>query len=164
MKGSKKEKRFLMILIPVMFSLVLITGAAEKNSFDDLLAPHRFKVFVNVAVADVDTKAFISSHIKRELRSLQDVEIVNWVDASYFLRLVAYEPAYTANERKTGKVAVAYQYYKRFQDVELGFFQRAFHEPIVGVSAGETEDLDEICKKIVVWFDTRMLEPNRKAR
>ena len=34
----------------------------------------------------------------------------------------------------------------------------------LGLQIGMTDDLDKLCKDIVVYFDTKMLEPDRNGK
>lgn len=62
-------RQFLTLLIAVTLSLVLIGEAADTQ----------YKVSVIVSNPNEQTKKFIESHIKRELRSLSDAKITNLV-------------------------------------------------------------------------------------
>ena len=142
----------------------------------------KFEVGVSVTCDDENTKAFIESHIKRELRSLQDVEIVDV--GKYELSIVAIETK--ASGRKTGNIAVASMCLRQYNsDTILNKLMDAYPVNTKGynelrdsgvildlmliydktkliLNTGMREDLDEICKEIVVDFDTQMLEPDRK--
>ena len=187
---------FIVLLCTITFTGQSADTPQKPDAFDELLenwakaqpAPEeqkpKFQVEVVVTCKDENTKAFIESHIKRELRSLQDVEIVAFF-GEYELSIVAIEFEYEASERKTGNIALGSQFVRHYhpsleiislstpypldskertalQDAsrELPFvvYDRAKHRLDVGM----TKNLDETCKTIVVKFDTTMLEPDRK--
>ena len=182
------QKKFLTLLIVAMFSLVLIGKAAEQNVWDDWKnpkPPSKFLVWVSVSCDDKNTKAFIESHLKRELRSLQDVEMIGILEmytererGVYELGVVAVEPIYTTTGQKTGSIGVSWTFLKEFDNkpliskytsaVDRGGIQEMtqwlYHFPKNGIMTSSTKDLDALCKDVVVKFDTLMLEPDRKAR
>ena len=116
----------------------------------------KLKVYVAVTIEDENTKAFIESHIKRELRSLQDVAIVGFADAQYEVRIVAIEQVSKSTGRKLGNIAVSYNFLTKHY-----FADNAYYEPILGIQAGMTDDLDKLCKSIITKFDVQILEPAR---
>ena len=149
-----------------------------------LLAPEpdkRFKVYVSVS--SEDQKAFIESHIKRELRSLHDVEIASWDTAEYFLVIVALEGNYKSGQ-KTGGASIAYSWYTRMPVIQQmrapkpdylsdnGYKSlwdsqdkyNSFTTPYLGVMNCATKELDAVCKEIVVSFDQAKLESSRSKR
>ena len=183
-------------VILVLLCTIVFTGQSadipqkDEPSLRDLLgvdipqqpAPEKqkpkFRVEVSVGCDDENTKAFIESHIKRELRSLQDVEIVGiGIGGGYKLSIVAIE-----NEslgRKTGVIAVSHVFIRTFdpspiqdeikkwtKDNQVALMITALmwlHENFThGLQVGMTDDLDRMCKGIVVNFDTEILEPERK--
>ena len=144
----------------------------------------KFQVEVSVTCKDENTKAFIESHIKRELRSLQDVEIVA-ILGKYQLSIVAIESEYEASGRKSGEIALASQFLRYYNpSLKITYLGIAYpvgskeHTALMEASSkilswtydkarhrlnvGMRDNLDKICKSIVVSFDTLMLEPDRK--
>ena len=97
-------KRILTLSIAIVTSMFMFIGQA---------ADIRYKVSIETYVENENTKVFIESHIKRELRSLQDVDIVAFEDADYFLRLVVIELVSETTGNKTGVIAIAYTYFGR---------------------------------------------------
>lgn len=186
MKGTRaNKKRIFTLLTVVMFSMVLI-GKAEENPFegifDDWANPKpasNFKVWVHITCDNKNTKAFIESHIKRELRSLQDVDLVGAGEGSgYELIVGAVEPVSVATGRKTGDIGLGWTFLKQFDNKPLlskytsavdrdGIQEMTrwlYHSPKNGILIDDTKELDALCKDVVVKFDTQMLEPDRKAR
>lgn len=187
---------FIVLLCTITFTGQSADTPQKPDAFDELLenwakaqlAPEeqkpKFKVEVLVTCKDENTKAFIESHIKRELRSLQDVEILD-IAPTYILSIVAIEFEYGTSGRKTGDIALGSQflrYYSPFVEVSelaraspVGSTERftlanaSFELPLFAydkaehrLDVGNKTRLDELCKSIVVKFDTKMLEPDRK--
>lgn len=138
----------------------------------------RFKVYVDVACDDESTKAAVESYIKRELRALRDVDIMTKRDATYFLGIVVLEDRLT-DGRKVG-YTIAYCYYSRVarpprldhisgQTDEVRDYLRlvesfAVLPPDLGLVAGPKDSLKWLCERVVVKFDTGLLELIRKQR
>lgn len=148
----------------------------------------KFRVGVLVDCDDEGTKASIESHIKRELRSLQDVKIVPY--GRYILKILATETLYETSGQKTGKIAIAYtlnrHYWGHLLDETFAEYKGTKNHKVaqdvlttvgmhlvnnaspdkyqVGLSTGMTDDLAKLCKSIVVNFDTKMLEPDRNLK
>lgn len=184
-------RNLLCIFTIALLCIITFTGRSEEKKFEFDTVPTinpKFEVELSVTCDDDNTKAFIESHIKRELRSLQDVEIVD--TGKYKLSIVAVAPTYKSSGQKTGSIAVSYTFLKQFYptsvfkklldthqkgtkaydemrdllysyDIVSEFFS-LYHYPHHGIRTGDTDDLDSICKNIVVRFDTQILEPDRK--
>ena len=118
---------------------------------------HKFKIHVSVSIDDEHTKSLIQSWIKREFRSLGDVSIVSFDDASYILDVIAVEQQYKATGRKTGGIAIGCTFYMR-----SGAYPDLYYRPDIAVQMGNTTDLEGLCKGIVAALDTRNLEPVRE--
>ena len=93
-----------------------ITPKADKSETPD----RRFKVHVDITGSDNTTKSMIESHIKRELRSLGDVDIVDKKDAKYILRLVAIAHTYKSTGNKTGRTSITVNTLTKF-DYQIPF-------------------------------------------
>ena len=68
---------------------------------------HRFKVFVTVDGDDETTTGLLTSHLKRELRALGDVDIVRYADDWEFVIRVVYQE-HARGGVKTGDLSIAY--------------------------------------------------------
>ena len=157
-----------------MFILLTITLLCLQGSHSQVSVqtePEKFKVAVIVSKSNDDTtsekslKNLMRSYIKRELRSLQDVEIV---DPILDRATVQYVISIAMLERGTGLVAMSYLYAKRippnrFKDVWHKHYTKipAFEPPDGGVITVDRDHLDKKCKSIVADFDTEYLEPER---
>ena len=160
-------KRFLILLIGVTLCLVFVGEAVDI----------RYKVSVSVSCKNENTKTFIESHIKRELRSLSDVDIMNRGDARHHIDLVVVEMTRGQEKHKTGGIAIAVNFLQRAylsddfrskthpnvkaSDIYRGLF---YLTPRLILYVGDTEDLDDRCKDIIVDFDSEVLEPARGFR
>lgn len=159
-----------------MLALLSITFTGETEN-----TRKKFAVELLITCDDENTKAFIESHIKRELRSLHDVKLTNIaILGDYRLSITAIE--LKSSGRKKGSIAVAYLFMRTFDfspiwnrlekqlenDKEMQFLTDnlmwLYEDPIHFLRVGMTDNLDSICKDIVVDFDTEMLEPDRKSR
>ena len=89
----------------------------KQNPIDPKIVKsnEKFEVEVLVQCDDENTKAFIESHIKRELRSLRDVEVARF--GEYELSIIAIEFEYKTSGRKSGEIALAYMVARQFDFV-----------------------------------------------
>ena len=164
-----------LVLYPAiaMFMLVYIGQIADSQLKADIqFELPRFKVNVSVSAEDEFTKSLIESHIKRELRSLKDVDVVPASEAFYFFRLVAIEGRYTTGV-KTGSISIASSYFRRIQipDFMLNpdheeawatlYANTIFTESSLFCQHYPTNELERACKNIVATFDQKQLEINR---
>ena len=165
-------KRYYILVLLTAFLILTFTGRPIQSQ----IVFGKFKVYVNITCRDDNTKNSIESYIKRELRSLQDVQIlVKEQDANHQLSIVAHESTYTQSGQKTGDISVAYMYLQKFRLSSYKYSltnagwermknleNRLYFTPNLGVQNGMTTDIDKVCKSIVVTFDTEELEPIRK--
>ena len=154
----------LMTLSIVMTTLMLVfIGQAADRS--------QFKVSVAVYSDDKNTISFIESHIKRELRSLRDIDVVehDMETNDFYIRIIT-----PGSIGRT--IYIFYDVYNYFNDDDIKTLMNG--EDLRGIKillnvqlarrtynsllTGTTEDLDKICKEIVVDFDTKMLAPLRQ--
>ena len=173
-------KRFLTLSI-LVFIIGFINNVYAPN------VPKKFDVRVDLVGEDESTKNLIESYIKRELRSLQDVNIMpDDKYATYLLELVFVEPTYEASGRKKGDIAISYVFKEKFsaykelipflikecpkledasKKLEIGL--KTINLDIVyhhGVITDDTEEVTKLCKKIVANFDINVLEKQRAKR
>lgn len=166
-----------------MFILLTITLFCLQSSHSQVSvqsAPEKFKVVVSVSESNDDTqsekslKNLMRSYIKRELRSLGDVEIVDPVldRATYQYQIdITMLEVLRVDRSETGLVAMTVDLLKRippnrFNDLWREYYTKfpAFGIPIGGVITVGRDRLDETCKSIVANFDTKLLEPERLFR
>ena len=164
-------KRFLAASILIF----IVVGSAYAPD-----TPDKFKVYVDISSEQENTKILIESHIKRELRSLQDVNII----PNEMLQLDWYRISLIIVERETRDMAISYVFMKEFEPItelmpyltkecpkledkwfEIGLktvnLNRVF---LHGATLGETKDFPDFCKTIVSKFDIEVLERQRAKR
>ena len=168
--------RALLVVLFLMMS-VGFTGAqqTEKSAEKKNISPPKFRVQVRVS-EDLKTEA--ESYIKRELRSLGDVEVTDML-AHYELSVIILEHISKSSGTKTGQISCSFLGVKRF-DV-LGLTSKLpseqFSDVFVATSDlyyypnlfvliinGERTKLKQLCQEIVANFDTKLLEPDRQKR
>ena len=163
-----------------MFILLTITLFCLQGSHSQVSVqtePEKFKVVVRVSESNDDTQSekrlnnSMKSYIKRELRSLGDVEIVDpdlhRATFQYDISIAMFEEKYNDGS-KTGMVALSYSLYKRIPPNRFNNLWRehytkfpAYEYPGGGVISVGRNRLDEVCKSLVADFDTKYLEPER---
>lgn len=141
-------KRFLtLVTVVIVFTLSITGHPQEKRTY-------RFQVYVEIET-DESLKSLIESYIKRELRSLQDVDIVYTRGGMPHEIVVVAMEMETVSGRKTGSVAFAVNFQKQLRS---GLYSL----PNLMVQTGDKTALDGMCKNLVAKFDTNYLEQRRK--
>lgn len=125
----------------------------------------RFAVKVEVSVEDGDEnfKNLVQSYLNRELRSLNDVELVE-TNPEWELHVIALETKYTNGDKDGGVVlsVVLLHQWRNGNDTE----QEDLHRKAFAthwLRTGPLESLQGHCKGVVISFDTKYLEVFRKA-
>ncbi|MDE0634765.1 MAG: hypothetical protein OXI43_02775 [Candidatus Poribacteria bacterium] len=120
--------------------------------------PFKFKVYVSVTCDDKQIKSSIESYVKRELRSLHDVDIVSLKSKPPFeIVIVALQGKYKETKRKSDAIAFAVNFLQR-----NSLDWSSYLYPELSVFIGDIRDLEHFCKSVVVAFDTETLEPVRE--
>lgn len=141
-------KKFMALLtIVIAFTLGIIGHPQEKFAY-------RFQVYVEIKT-DESLKSLIESYIKRELRSLQDVDIVYTRDGMPYEIVVVAMEMETVSGRKTDGIAFAVNFQRQLRS---GLYSL----PNLMVQTGDKLTLDGMCKNLVARFDTNYLEQRRK--
>jgi len=130
----------------------------------------RVKVIVS---AKENIKSSLTSYLNRELRSLNDVELVE-TDPEWELNVLAVELK-TTGGYKSG-VALSVVIISPFINQMLsGFFQEQFEDaglkmtsdlylyPDHWLNVGPADKLQDLCKDVIATFDTKHLEEGRKS-
>jgi len=138
-------------LLSILGMLLIFTFTGKSSDAQS----HKFRIHVSVSTDDENTKSLMQSWIKRELRSLGDVNIVSFDDASYILGVVAVEPTYTSG-RKTNGIAIGSNFLMKARDTGLYYY------PSLTVHTADIRDLESLCKGIVADIDTHRLESIRE--
>ena len=134
----------------------------------------KFKVAVYVVCDNAIAKRLMESYIKRELRSLGDVQVVgnSWENPlwEYMISLHASEIKYKSGQ-STELLAICYKEYDivpytRFNGLWLHRYKQfpAIHIPTGGIAYYPIDKLDEFCKGTVAEFDTEKLQRDRDFR
>ena len=163
--------RSLLVFLFMMMSVVL-TGAQQGEK-----RPDKFRVYVWVDGADLSLTTEAESYLKRELRSLGDVEVKDL--GIYELHVIFLEPTYKLSGTKTGQIDCTYLGLKRFNPSNLTaklpreHFNTVFDATsnlyyfpeMYGIRINKKRtELKQLCQEIVAAFDTRLLEPDRSKR
>ena len=184
-------KKFIFFIIPIV--VILLVTETAKYSADtpkdtNEITKLQFDVHVKILCDDNTTKAMIESHIKRELRSLGDVELVDEDDGKYILNLIAIPHTYTKTGNKTGEVSIAVMSISKSIPVNVlieqdlvrntALLKKDVHAIVKKWESYPTtynfpnlyylivnikdNDLPNTCKEIVANFDVKGLEPMRE--
>ncbi len=133
---------------------------------------HRFRVFLHVFEAEADDDPYIrkilETNLKKELRLLEDVDIVDIdEDWHFILDVHCIENKFTSG-RKTGQLSIAEGFYER---VPRSYFKADryphFRQPPVyahrlGVASCPRDRLEAYCVDIVGAVDKEFLTPIRE--
>ena len=132
---------------------------------------HRFKVHVIVEGEDATINSVISSHVKRELRALGDVDIVGESNDWRFLILISYLELKTEGGRKNGQLAIANVAHLRVSEHHLiGFdnISSSWFEPVypgsLGVAYWSRDNLHKWCITMAGEFNDTRLEFARRGK
>lgn len=141
-------------------------------SFSAHAADTNWRVKVTVSASE-SIKDSVSSYLNRELRSLNDVEVVN-DNPDWEISVVAMELK-TVGGYKNG-IALSTVIVTPFNNQSLsGFFQPKFKTtglqmtsglswyPDQWLNVGSADDLQKQCKDIITNFDVTTLEESRKS-
>ena len=130
---------------------------------------HRFKVYVGVDGKDETTTSLLTSHLKRELRALGDVDIVGYKDDWRFAIRVTYLEHKTEGGVKTGSLSIASIKEKRLYKHYLkDFVQQDIVKPVfpgsLWVAIWHKDRLQEWCISEAGNFNDDFLEFVRSIR
>lgn len=153
----------LLLLCTIVFSIGIINSAYAPDK-------QKFKVFVSVYTKNEDNleKQIIDSHIKRELRSLEDVEIVK-IEDDWKLRIliIASITKYKNGEKSTNiaiaksiQVRVPKSLFKSY-NFPLGL-EPVYDEFRPNLSYWTSDDLPSWCVLAANQFDKYLTEYFRK--
>ena len=163
-----------MLICLFLLMSVGFTGAQQGEKM-----PAKFRVEVLVDGTDLTNTTEAESYLKRELRSLGDVEITDIGMGHYVLSVVMVEDIYKSSGTKTGRFSYSYMGVKRFNPFDLesklpkqhfntvfdATWNLYYYSPLHGVGTGaKRTELKQVCQQIVAKFDTRLLEPDRSKR
>lgn len=128
---------------------------------------HRFKVYVDVDGDDETITSLLTSHLKRELRALGDVDIVGYDGGWIFAFRVFYLEQKTKGGVKTGYLSIAYITETR---VSPSFFKddisrlKVVYPGRLGAATWAKERVQELCISITGDFNDDTLDFVRSIR
>jgi hypothetical protein len=159
------------LIIGLVISLLSIFNS---NLYAEEFPKFKARVSLQVSVsAEENIKGISNSYLSRELRSLQDVELVDrnpeWVLSVIIMDLT------TKRETKVGFV-ISVMIMRKFPNDYLmsrltksedkEYFKDItsdlYFSPDHRMNTGALADLRDMCSEIVAYFDTKHLEPTRK--
>ncbi len=147
-------------LVSVMLIVLLPLTLASDTQ-------HRFKVYVSVDGDDETTTGLLTSHLKRELRALGDVDIVGW-DGDWEFRIAAvYHEIKTKGGVKTGNLSIAHTYQARVPKHFLKdyvHYIKAVYPGFLGAAHWPKDNLQEWCVYAAGNFNDDTLEFERGIR
>lgn len=147
-------------LISVMLMVLLPLTLASDTQ-------HRFKVYVEVDGDHKTTTGLLTSHLKRELRALEDVDIVGYADDWEYAIRVSYLEHETKGGVKTGDLSIAY-----IREIRVPKFNlkddindiKMVLPGKLGVAHWTKDNLQEWCILKVGHFNDDYLELRRSIR
>ena len=128
----------------------------------------RFKVAVYVGGEDVHMTNTLESHLKRELRLLGDVDIVEVDENWHFVLATQYLESDFMDGRKTGHVALAYIFLERIPDFYfkadrlVNLKQQPVYAELPAVAYYNRDTLDKFCVGTVGSIEKNYLTSARK--
>lgn len=153
--------------------MVLVLLVSIFGLIDNVYAPaiQNFKVFVHVDTPEEDKteKLIIESHIKRELRALGDVAIVDLDDDWQFSILISALGASYKDGRKASSIAIARSVNMRvpkklFKSYDFPLLHIPVYSNDLHVSIWQRDSLAEWCVLQVNDFDKEHLKIFRDSR
>jgi len=134
----------------------------------------KFKARVRVSVtASESIKGTVTSYINRELRSLQDVELVDR-DEEYELKIMAMELSDAGGYNfaialsavsliKFPNQLLSNVVPNSYKEAIVKLTSGLYYYPIQWLITGPTRDLRKLCSDVVATFDTESLEEGRQS-
>jgi hypothetical protein len=141
-EGHKRGERMRRLFIFAVLTTCLFISPATAEQ-------KKIKVFVSVPPAFTQYTEEVESYLKRELRDLKDVELVNErVDKAgqFFISVIA---APISGDGISEGVALSYV----LESVDL---------IVHNVNIGQKKELKNMCQQVIAVFDSKFLESYRK--
>jgi len=159
-----KRHWFQSIAVLTSIAVLSLSAHAADNS------KPRFPVKAKVSVLGSESiKSSVSSYLNRELRSLNDVELVD-DDYEWEIRICAIEIKMQTGQKAGFALSsvIIQTFYNRplslwvkprHLDYVLDLTSGLSYYPIQRLRVGGPEDLQEMCKDVIADFDTQRLKP-----
>lgn len=137
-----------------------------------------FRVGVSVSSSDASTKALVQSYIKRELRSLGDVEVVEFANSDWQIDITVLKARSMSGVHQGYCMGVIYTRRYEVPDYILDsmlkpsvsaerrkLWFRPVEELVGGtLLVGGMDNLKSMCESAVADFDTKALDVRRNVR
>ena len=148
-----------------LFLLVCLFLMSLKLASD---TQHRYKVAISLSFAEELNKRILSSYLKRELRSLGDVDIVSVNEEwNYIIKITGFETQYKSTGMESGDIVMSWIALKAIDKNILrlpsiwSHGQITYHPESFVIIIDKTDDLDKVAKRIIANFDTTNIEIDR---
>ena len=146
------------LFFPFLVVLLPLTLASDTQ--------HRFRVYVEVGGEDQTINTLMSSHLKRELRALGDVDVIGKGDNWAYQIKIYYVEVQRQGGVKTGALAIADSMNKRvasflFKDIDITRNLIAVYPGLLGSSYWYRDDLQNYCISIIGRFNDEYLQRER---
>lgn len=161
-------KNFCFLIFPAI--VLIISGNPARA---DLGNARQFSAKVQVSIsADESIKSQVDSYIKRELRSLQDVTLVD-EGADWELNIIAMEVSTKAGY-KSGIVLsviiispfknqiVSEMFQEKYKDFGATLTKDLYRHPDHWLRAGPNDQLRSLCVELIADFDSKIIEEVRR--
>ena len=133
----------------IVLVIILVLSASFVNS-------DTIKVCLYTSSEETSTENKVASYLRRELRSLGDVEVVDsWSD--WILMVETIEPTYVSGQ-KTGGIVCYVNYLRPFVCKSEPYIVYEDSSWVIG----PLDELKDLCETIVAVFDNFKLEPYRQ--
>ena len=156
-------KKFVLLVCLFLIPLTLVSETQ-----------HRFRVFVDVRSNDegegndARIRKILETHLKRELLSLGDVDIVEWDEEWHFILDVFFAENKRISGREMGWISIAEGFYQR---VPRSYFKADRYSDLLfppvyldglGVAFYKIDRLKAYCVKLVGYIDKEEFTPLRE--
>lgn len=155
------------MMFMALFPFVLLATQSQAEEIE------KYSARVQVEVHAGEQTSTIASYLKRELRSLGDVEIVE-NNSEWLIRIRAEELLYE-NGVKAGAIAVSTVIVRPFDNRSFSRFLQPKYKDVGSyftsglvsfygqkLMLGPTSNLQEVCRNIIADFDSGILDGERK--
>ena len=164
--------RTIIIILALLLS-ISFTGQPLRSQ----VVPAKFKVAVVVEASKKEIhESIVESHIRSELRRLDDVEVVKYTSTfpewELLINIHILESKYKTTGELTGDACISMDFFEKtnighFRPDSIDLFTKypaTFFPPLSTTYTWSTEKLDQLSKIIVNDFEMEVLEVHRKRK
>ena len=148
---------FRVLLVIMLLIMSVSFGDSQQNETEP---PSKLEVHVDVNCDNSTLKYVMESYIKRELRSLGDVEIADNMFNQFSLQIIVMQAETVAGVR-TENIFATYIAHKRHDATDL-CWDPSYYD--AGTFIHEINQVRRLSEEIVALFDSRVLERERQKR